>query len=606
MTTEHDALFSTESAHSNETIASTFASIVHKYGRSVALSTPTATVTYSALDQVATNIAESVRWLDNPEKRVYLLFQHDAPMIYGLIGALKAGCAYIPLDPSHPAARLRFILEDSQGTVLLTNTSNLDLANHLSAGMPALRIINIDEVSSTGRSASTPVHEDPHSHAYILYTSGSTGHPKGVMQSNRNVLYFIRNYTENLSISADDRLTLFSTYGFDAAVMDIFAALLNGATLSIYDVKKTGAVNSMADWLRKERITIFHSVPTLFRYFIKSLTETCVFDGVRYVVMGGEPVLINDFEVFRRHFSKSAIFVNGLGPTESTVTLQYFMSHGTEITSASVPVGYPIRGTQVYVLHKDGSYAGVGEPGELVYRSDHLALGYLNQDEKTSAAFVTDPVVGSGRAFRSGDLGRRTADGCIEFVGREDSQVKVRGYRVELSEIESVLDRHPEIDKSAVMPSQHSSAQPQILAYYTSARALPISGESLDLHLRSRVPDYMVPNSYIFLDEFPLTPTGKIDRRFLVENFTPLASNDQTTPRTPTEATVRSVWQGILKHGDFGMHTQFALVGGNSLMSTDVALQLQEHFDIEIPLSDIAILGTIAQLADYIDGELRS
>src|SRR6185503_16620439 len=268
--------------------------------------------TYDELRRRAVSISRALsERLDEEPSRVALLFDHDGPMIATTLGVLNSGNCYVPLDARYPAERLGFMVEDCQAGALVTDSSRVELARQLTRGSE-IQVINIDELDFESGGPSFERRADPTSLAYILYTSGSAGQPKGVMQSHRNVLHHIRVYTNNLGISRGDRLTLLSSYSFDAAVMDIFGALLNGATLCVIDVMREGH-SVMSEWIKRERISIYHSTPTLFRYFTRGLGEEEVLERVRLVVLGGEEVRCSDVEAFRRHFPRGSVLVNGLG-----------------------------------------------------------------------------------------------------------------------------------------------------------------------------------------------------------------------------------------------------------------------------------------------------
>ena len=272
-------------------------------------------------------------------------------MIPAILGSLKAGKTYVPMDPSYPLERLEYMVRDSAADVIVTNDRNAGLAESLGRGERP--VANLDARREPGRlpveaRLSSPT-VGPDSLAYILYTSGSTGRPKGVLQNHRNVLHFARLYAKALRVSADDRLSLLASYSFDAAVMDIFGALLNGAALCPWSVKRLG-VNGMADWIEREEITVLHAVPTVFRALAGALREGQIIPSVRAIVLGGEEAHRGDVETFRRHFAPGSVFVNGLGPTESTLALQFFLEHGAELPDSFVPVGKAVEDTEILLL----------------------------------------------------------------------------------------------------------------------------------------------------------------------------------------------------------------------------------------------------------------
>jgi tyrocidine synthetase-3 len=495
----------------------------------VAVTVQNKSVTYGFLDNYANRVAHRIVQEDEGADRhqsAALLFDHDIEMIIGLMAAVISGKTYVPIDPGNPHERLEYMLENSEAAIIVTHTRCHPLAETLrNRAKKNIRLIDIDEIEPNETTAPPGVFIDPDQVAYVLYTSGSTGKPKGVMQSHRNVLHFARVYTNALHIHQEDRLTLFSTYGFDAAKMDIFGALLNGATLYPYDIKQEENLHRLPAWLQKEKITIYHSIPTVYRYFTGLLTgktskensQTSLYPQLRFIVLGGEPVYKNDVETYKKYFPDDCIFINGLGPTESTVTLQYFIDKQTRLIQEEVPVGYPAAETRVFLLDEENRETLVNEVGEIVYKSDYLALGYLKMPEKTNMVFKTDPLTGQGRVYRSGDLGRRLEDGTIQFVGRKDLQVKVRGYRIELGEIESKLDRIKGIKKSIVVCRQNRENENILIAYYQTGNGEIKDEYELERQLREYLPAYMIPAVFSRLESFPYTVTGKIDRKALLE-----------------------------------------------------------------------------------------
>ena len=334
----------------------------------------------------------------------------------------------------------------------------------------------------------------PDSLAYLLYTSGSTGEPKAVMQNDRNVLHHASVYINSLHLHAQDRLTLFSSYTFDAAIMDIFGALLSGATLCPVDVRNEMA-HELTAWIGEQEITVFHSTPTVYRHILSQLGAGEEISSVRLVVMGGEPVLHDDVDLYRQHFSRQCLFVNGLGPTESTTALQYWIDQDTALPGRVVPVGYPVPGSEALLLDAYGKPTEM--LGEIAIRSSHVALGYWRQPELTQEKFETFANGSTSRIYRTGDIGRRRADGCIEFVGRVDQQVKLRGHRIEAGEVEAALCRHNSVEKAAVALCEDQQQQAYLIAYVVTGAGVSLDEDKLRAYLMTTIPAYMIPASII-------------------------------------------------------------------------------------------------------------
>nr|QEO74242.1 condensation domain-containing protein [uncultured bacterium] len=448
--------------------------------------------------------------------RVALLFTAGAPMLASLLGVLGSGRAYVPLDPAHPPARLEQVMSDAAVGAVVAEPRTAALARALvgASGLPVVEV-DLDGPAFAGPDALAPDAAGPDDLAYLLYTSGSTGTPKGVMQSHRNVLHYIRAYTHGLRLTHHDRLTLVSSYGFDGAVMDIFGALLNGASVHPFPVRDRG-VDGLARFIAERGITVFHSTPSVFRAFASTLRGDEVLDGVRLVVFGGEEAQRSDYELFRRHFA-AAVLVNGLGSTECSLALQASFDGDSRPTRTSLSVGEPVGDTEVLLVDDHGAPVPPGQVGEIAVRSNHVALGYWRRPEATAAAFIPDPDGGTRRTYRTGDLGRRRPDG-IEFAGRKDSQVKLRGYRIELGEIEVQLRTTPGVREAAVM-ARHDGpdggGERRLVAYVVPHELPgPAVGE-LRRHLARVLPDYMLPAAFVVLDTLPLTPNGKLDRAAL-------------------------------------------------------------------------------------------
>jgi amino acid adenylation domain-containing protein len=578
-----------------ETIHARFAAQARLHPDRPAVRTRRHALTYAELDGAADRAAAALlRASPGAGERAALLLGHDAPMLVGILGALKAGKAYVPLDPGHPRERSAGVLEDSGAAVLLADAEHAAQARDLAAGRVPVVLLDDGAAGDADALSHSPSPDDV---AYLLYTSGSTGRPKGVAQSHRNVLHFIRAYTHNLRIGPDDVLTLFSSYTFDAAVMAIWGALLNGASLRPFDWRAESAAGA-AEWMRREAITLYHSTPTVFRHLAGGLEGDEIFSAVRVVVLGGEEAQRRDWDAFRRHFPAGAVLVNGLGPTESTVTLQAFLDHEHGPRGAVLPVGLPVRDTEVLLLGPAGEQPAVYGAGEIVVRGAHLALGYRGRPELTAAAFIPDPAGGPLRAYRTGDLGRRLPDGSLEFLGRSDFQVKVRGVRVEPGEVEAALRAHPAVREVVVAPRADASGERRLVAWLVPAApgGAPAPAE-LRGWARERVPEHMVPAAFVAVETFPLTSTGKVDRLALPDPE-PAEARGYTAPRGVIEEMLAGIFAEVLKLERVGVHDDFFDLGGHSLLATQVIARVRTAMGVELPLRALFEAPSVAQVAE--------
>ncbi|UCH96831.1 MAG: amino acid adenylation domain-containing protein, partial [Candidatus Aminicenantes bacterium] len=607
----------------NQSIGACFREKPGRYREKVAVKVHDRSITYGFLNNYANRVAHRiVQEYDGAGsfQAAALLFDQGIEMIIGLMGTVISGKTYVPLDTGYPPERLKYMLENSEAAIIVTHSRCYRLAETLRNRVNKnIRLIDIDRIDPNESTTPPKVSIDPHQVAYVLYTSGSTGKPKGVMQSHKNVLHFARVYTNALHIHQEDRLTLFSSYGFDAAKMDIFGALLNGATLYPFDIKQEGNLHRLPQWLQNEKITIYHSIPTVYRYFTDLLTNKAgkenshasLYPHLRFIVLGGEPVYKNDVETYKKYFPDDCIFINGLGPTESTVTLQYFIDKQSQLTQEAVPVGYPAAETEVFLLDEDDGETVVNAVGEIIYKSDYLALGYLKMPEKTNIVFGTDPLTGQGRVYRSGDLGRRLEDGTIQYVGRKDFQVKVRGYRIELGEIESKLDRIEGIKKGVVVCQQNQGYENFLVAYYQGDEGGVKDEYELVRQLKEYLPDYMIPGAFFRLESFPLTTTGKIDRRALLDQTSARKFNlnrvKYTAPRGEIEEKLVEIWAEVLGHpvSKIGIDDNFFELGGHSLKAILLISRIHKELQVKLSLAELFQSPFIRKLAQTIDKEAK-
>ena len=581
----------------DQSIAERFEQQAREYPHRIALKSGEQLVTYKELNGLANRIARTIlSQRREREEPIALLIEQGVIMIAAILGVLKTSKIYIPLDPSYPSARSSHILADSDAELILTNSRNLPLAKALDQkGIPC---INIDGVDASVSSENLDLSISPDAPANILYTSGSTGRPKGVVQTHRNILHDIRHYTNSLAISSSDRMTLLYSCSVHGSVRGIFGALLKGASLYPLSIREEG-LDSLAALLIKEKITIYHSVPTVFRHFAMTLRGDERFPSLRVIRFGGERVLAKDIELCRKHFPADCIICTGLGTSETAHLTQYLMDNETAIPGGVVPAGYPVEDMEVLLLDELGEEVGFGIVGELAVRSRYLSPGYWQNPSLTVKTFLTDPSGGDLRIYRTGDLGRRHSNGCIDILGRTDFQIKVRGFRIEVAEIEAVLLELDCVGEAVVNAWEDSTGENRLAAYIVPGwRKRPTTGDLRDL-LKKRLPDTMIPDSFIILEAMPLTPNGKFDRKALPapDSKRPGTEDSYVAPRTPIENVLAGIWCEILGFKEVGIHDNFFELGGHSLLATQIISQLRKVFHVEIPLRSLFEYPTIAGLA---------
>ena len=578
-----------------------FENIVRRHPDRLAVRTKEHARTYDELNKEANRVARAIlEQRDEEAQPVGLLLDHDAPVIAALLGALKAGKFYVPLDPSSPQGRLGYMLKDSDARLLVTNGRNLSLARQLAQN--SFQIINIDELDSSLSSGNLGLSISSERIACILYTSGSTGQPKGVLQNHQNVLHFTMTYTNDLHICTDDRLALLHYTSVSASMRNLFGALLNGAAIFPLDFRMTGMTHLIA-WLIEQEITIYHSTPTMFRHFVESVAGMDQFPKLRLIILSGEAATKSDAMGYQANFSPHCVFVNMWGATETGFVSQYFIDKESVISSHMVPIGYAIQDKQILLLDENGTAIGFNEIGEIAIRSRYLSPGYWRRPAADRAAFLSNPCEAGDRIYRTGDLGRMLLDGCVLDRERKDFQVKIRGSRVDLAEAEAALLEHPLIKEGVIVAREDPLGNSRLVAYVTSNRNSAPNVSELRDFLKEKLPDYMIPSAFVLLDALPHTPNGKIDRNAL-------PAPGQTRPKlqvaflpaaTPTEQTLVQIWADVLKLDQVGVDDNFFDLGGNSLLASQVISRVIKTFTIELPMALLFDSPTVAKMAAVID-----
>ena len=399
-------------------------------------------------------------------------------------------------------------------------------------------------------------------------------------------------------------MTLLYSCSVGGSLRDIFGALLNGAALYPLNIRDLGLMN-LGDFLLKEGITFYHSVPSVFRGFASTLRVERGFPELRIIRLGGERVLVSDVELYRRHFSDKCILYTGMGATETGHIRLLFIDKSSRFQGPVVPTGHSVEDKEVLILCEDGEPVRPGEVGEIAVKSCHLSPGYWRDPEATRAAFTPDPGGGPDRIFKTGDLGRLSATGCLEHLGRRDFQLKVRGYRVEAGEIESVLLKFAGIREVVVASHEDEKGNTRLVAYYTvqTETGNPPLVSAMYYFVRERLPHYMVPSVFERLDKLPLTPNGKIDRRALPppRALRPNLDIAVVKPRTPVERKLVEIWQVLLGIDEIGVHDNFFELGGQSLLATQIVSRIRDQLNIELPLQHVFERPTVAELAKAIE-----
>ena len=580
-----------EKAEVEQSIPSRFAKQVLRAPGALAVKFQERELTYEALDRESSRIANAILARRGPgQEPVALLFNQGIPMISAILGVLKAGKFYVPLDPQYPDARSIFILKDTNARLIIGD-ENSDQARRLATSK--VNVLSIAEVNSYQPHNMT-VAVSPNDLASVLYTYGSTGKPKGIMQTHRNLLGITMNFTNGLAISPTDRISLIPYYTFAAATVDALAALMNGAALFPYDIRRLG-VASLAEWLRREKISVCHSAPTVFRHFVSALTGDDKFPHFRIMDLGGETVYSRDVELFRKHFP-GCTMVNGLGSPELNVMRQFQITPDTQIADGIVPVGYAVEDTEILLLSESGDEVPPSETGEIILKSRYLSPGYWRRPDLDGEAFST---YDGERVWSTGDLGRMNPDGCLIHLGRKDFQVKIRGRRVEPGEIEMALLEIEGIKEAAVIARDYDGEK-RLAAYLVAGESAP-STDSLCHTLLGRLPDYMVPSNFVLLDKLPVTETGKLDRRALSEMEFAQAE-PYVAPRNPVEEILAEIWAETLEVDRVGINDSFFMLGGHSILLTRLLSQVREVFDAEIPFRSFFESPTVAGLAGLFEG----
>ena len=543
-------------------------------------------LTYGELNARANRLAHHLRGLGvKPDGRVAICVERGLEMVVGLLAILKAGVAYVPLDPAYPRERLAFMLEDSAPGALLTDAASRAAVADCGGDLPAIDLVADAALwagrpeSNPGRAGLTPGHL-----AYVIYTSGSTGKPKGVMVEHRNFTNLIHWHCAAFGLEPGMSSSAAAGFSFDASAWEIWPVLCAGGILAVPPTTAARDPQALTAWWEHQPLDVSF-LPTPVAEF--ALARGSVNPHLQTLLTGGDRL---------RQLPEMLPFslVNNYGPTETTVVAT---SGRLKPGASIVSIGRPISNTRIYILDGQGEPVPIGVAGELYIGGAGVARGYLNRPELTAERFVADPFAGKpgARMYRTGDLGRWLADGNIEFLGRNDFQVKIRGFRIELGEIEARLLEHAGVREAVVLAREDSAGDKRLVAYYTGGEEL--GAEALRAHLAASLPDYMVPAAYVRLDALPLTPNGKLDRKALpAPDGAAYASRRYEAPRGEVEETLARLWAELLKVERVGRHDNFFELGGHSLLAAQLVGALRQN-GMEVSLRQLFAHPTIEGIA---------
>lgn len=576
---------------------------VERTPKAVAVASGEEPLTYRQLNQRANQLAHFLQGQGvGPDILVGVCLEPSVQMVIALLGILKAGGAYLPLDPTFPEKRLAFMIADARPALLLTRQG---LRPRLPDFTGTLVCLDAEEdrlhtqPQTNPASATTPDHL-----AYVMYTSGSTGTPKGIALAHRGVVSLLTDFQQRQAIQPGDACSWWTSPSFDVSVYEIFSPLLAGGSLQVIPEGLRLDAYGLLDWLQAHHIRSAYLPPFLLADFAAWAQSHPGASPLRRLLVGVEP--IPDSLLTRLSVQLSTLCIlNGYGPTETTICSTLYVVNKAHPHPGNTPIGRPVANTQIYLLDSALQPVPVGVAGELYIGSVGLARGYLNQPELTAQRFIQSPFRSGGRLYRTGDLARYLPDGNLMFIGRSDTQVKLHGVRIELGEIEATLTQHPLVKQAAVLLHEQASAGKHLVAYVVSAQDAPPSPGELRQFLNQRLPGAMVPSAFVVLDAFPLTSTGKVDRKAfpVLHNLQPKQANAYRAPQTNAEQILVTIWQQVLGVDPVGVDDNFFELGGDSIMSIEIVCYAEEA-GLHLSPQHVFQAPTVAGLAALADASV--
>jgi amino acid adenylation domain-containing protein len=596
-TMNHDLDTYVAKEKSVQSIPARFEKIARQYPGRLAVKMGDRSLTYDAFNRAANRIARAIlAKRGHGSEPIALLFDHGIDVLLALFGVLKAGKFYVAINSTFPPERMNTILEDSEAGLIATNTGNAELARTLTHAGRGL--LNIDAIDGSVSSENLGLAISADDLLTILYTSGSTGEPKGVRYKHKSITHDPNAY---FPIRVDDRLSLIHSVSFGSASTHLYQSLLNGASLFPFDLKSEG-VQDLARWLGREEITMLHVPPAVFRQLAEPASLQDKLSHLRLLRLSGAPITKLDFDLYKKNFCSTTLLEIRMGSTESRVIGRAVVDQTFSFPEDGTPAGYSYPENKILILDENGREVGPGEVGEIAVQGRILSDGYWKRPEANGAKFLRDPKTSEEPICLTGDLGRMRPDGFLIHLGRKDFMVKIRGYRVELGEIERTLRAHPQVKEAGVVADDRQSGEKYLAAYIVAASSPGPTVDELRRFLKGTLPDYMVPSAFVFLETLPLT-NGKLDRKALpkADERRPELSQPYVAPRNEVERMLAEIWAEILSLDRVGVHDNFFDLGGHSLAATRVVSQVIKQFRLELPLQSLFQSPTVGEMAAVID-----
>ena len=559
-------------------------------------------VSYGELNERANRVAHHLRTRGvGPDVLVGVCLERSPEMVVALLAVWKAGGAYVPLDPAYPPERLSFMIADAQTHLLMTEEKCRPLFSSLPAGKTIYLDSDWPVLARESAENLAPV-ASPSDLAYVMYTSGSTGQPKGAMIQQDGLVNYLWWAISAYAVEPGRSVPVHTSIAFDLTVTSLYTPLLAGGTVELLP-EDVGARNLLAALLRTGDRSLVKITPAHVELLNQQLSAEQAAGMSRVFVIGGENLLAESLQLWRG-LTPPTRLINEYGPTETVVGCSIHEVQPRDAHTGAVPIGRPIANTQLYVLDSNMQPVTPGVTGELYIGGAGVARGYLNRPELTAERFVPDPFAGIPGAclFKTGDLAQYQADGTLYCLGRADDQVKVRGYRIELGEIEAALAAHPKVRSCVVLAREDEPGNKQLVGYLVSRDYIVPVAADLRGFLKEKLPEYMVPAKFVYMDSLPLTPNGKFDRKALPP---PLGETSGAgtggSPRTETEKAVAAIWTELLAMNGIGIHDDYFDLGGDSMTAVKLLVRLHEAFGIDLQLAALFDRPTIAGLAELVD-----